>query len=290
MCETTCTEDYILTEIDWWEDEPEPEKTKTQEEKDAQYWQEIRDCGKPIRVWDAKTGCLKVIKHRRCKHYRDCRQCQQWRISEEYKKLLPFTNEARYLETSEDEAKKLVRKYGSNSVRRVPLEDGSVSLVIKTDDEIGQDFTHIELNKVSVNSVPLEEDRRVSGKLGVTPVVVKKEKEDDLDWDELEREAEKAKYTVEIHQRQMCFDFDSKDKNAPKDIQTLEKMVQAEVDIFENPSTGDKLQDAIYVCEQKTQEICEKYEMSFSFLIKRVIDIDIREVKWKWTLNKRKPA
>ena len=118
----------------------------------------------------------------------------------------------------------------------------------------------------------------------------KKEKEDDLDWDELEREAEKAKYTVEIHQRQMCFDFDSKDENAPKDIQALEKMVQAEVDIFENPSTGGKLQDAVYVCEQKTQEICLRYEMSFSFLVKRVIDIDIREVNWKWTLNKQKPA
>ena len=118
----------------------------------------------------------------------------------------------------------------------------------------------------------------------------KQEMDEEIDWDELTREAEEARYSAEIHQRPMCFDFDSKDKNAPKDVNQLEKMVQAEVDVCESPDTERELQDAISKCEIKTREICQRYEMSFSFLKERLIEVDTREIRWKWTLNKRKPT
>lgn len=256
--------------------------------KEELYWQEIKDCGKPMHKFDKKLGKLVVAYYRRCKHYKDCPKCGDYKKEQARSSLTNLIDTTKYIEGTEEEIKKFVRKYGTKKFHRIPLPDNRAAIIIDTEDEIGEVFTQDKLNKVIHHYIP-DDNRRVSGKLGVNVPVVKKEekKEEELNWDKIEEELDKEKHTCECHYREMSIDFDSNSKEAPQTIQDIQQMVEDEVDI-DNPDTKEKLQDAIFVCEQKVMDICHRYGMSFNFSCKKIEYIDIREVDWKWTKNKRK--
>jgi hypothetical protein len=250
--------------------------------KDEWYWKEIEECGKPISTWSRRDGGLKEV-NRRCKHYKDCHRCGSYKKQEESKFLTLFIDTTRYTEVSPDEKKKLVRKYGSDNVRCIPLDNGQVGIVIKTDDDVGEVFTNDIKNKLVDNCIPTD-GRRISGKLGKASVPVQPE----MSWDEIEKQAEDP--VIQCHYREMEIKYDSKDEGAPGNSDELTEMTRNEVEIYESPDTEEKLQDAQYLCEQKVSEICERYGMSFNFLVRKIDNLRISDVNWQWTANKRPPA
>ena len=87
----------------------------------------------------------------------------------------------------------------------------------------------------------------------------------------------------------MDIEYDSNNDNAPRNLKQLQDIVIEESEITENPDE-DTLQWAIYELEEKFKSVCERYGMSFSFVDVEYVSIDVDKIKWKWTLNKRKPT
>ncbi len=242
---------------------------------------EVANCGKPISIWDAKTGKMKTV-NRRCKRYSQCPKCAAYKKSLIEKELIPFVGDARFIIVSKEDEKKMARRY--DNYRRVAISDTHTAFVIESNDTtLGCEFTRANLELVTENSLP-QNGRQISGKLGIKKTVIEPGSFTADDWDEIEKEINDP--ILEVSYREFRIDYETDDKNAPKNIKELEAVVQAEIDFPHSPSTEGELQEGMYVLEMTTKKVCEKYDMSFSFLGKKVNYIRISEVEWEWLENK----
>lgn len=260
-------------------DAMEQYRIRRDETKAARIKKEVAECCKPITRFDPATGTLYEIKSRRCKRYEHCEICKKWKREQEYNIMVDLVGKTRFIEVDAEDEANLVRKYGSDNVRRVPIGKDRTAIIIQTDDEVGREFSMNDCRRLSRHAVPTD-NRRVSGKLG-TQVIAEKSEEIVLDWDEIEKEINDPE--IELSLREMDISYDSEDKAAPKNIKELQTIVEAETDITRSPENEKELREAVNKCELKVQEICIRFSMSFNFFRKTLINIRLSEVDWKWS-------
>lgn len=267
MCEQ---ESFLVVDIDW---ESEELFFDDEQSKEARRRQATAECGKPITRWDVKTGQLKWVRSRRCKNYDICPRCAEWKKQQELK-LLNKAREggnSKFLEIPLEDRAKFIRQYGKENVRIIPGDDGKCYCAVNTEDEIGEPLTLEHCRMMAKFAVPAD-NKRISGKLGTkTP---KEQEEDNI-------------FAATVEYREMVIDFGEEEKEqGPKSLRELEAVVTNEVDIDHSPQTEDELQWAIYCLEEKTREVCERYELSFYFLVKKQIQVELSEVYWSWAEKK----
>ncbi len=232
--------------------------------------QAVKDCGKPITVFDAEEGIFKEVK-RLCKHYDLCKTCPQIKIDKEFNRLSEYIDIAQIVDfENEKEAKNFIRSH--KKYRRLLSEGGRVRIVVITDEKVGKKMTFDDVRELSRLTIPIE-GHRPSGSLGKPVAPVKEEQQEN---------------EVVYHYREMRIEYNGKD--GPQNVRELQIMSQNELVLIltETPQTEEQLQWAIYTFEEKARSICQQYEMSFNFLVRKTKYINIKEVEWKW-LKKKKP-
>ena len=225
-----------------------------------------RDCGTWRFYFDPKTGVMKRYQHF-CKNSDICPVCAEREKSKVKETLMNLVGKRTIVISQEDE-KKLSRKLPIESYIRQPLEDNKTLFVIDNDIDLEELETEILKEEDCIELAEqtfLERGRRKSGKLDQKP---KSEPDGSL-----------------VEYREMKIEFDSPLPDAPKTWQELESKVRKEVEIDHSPTNEDELQYDLYLMEQKTKEICDRYKMSFNFLIPKKTYINVNEVAWNWIIE-----
>lgn len=231
----------------------------TREERTAQ-------CGKKFVRWNPKLGKF-TVRLQPCKNPDECEYCASVEKDKAHKAFLSFVG-LQYLEVSQDEEKTIARQFDILEYKRRPLENGRTLFIIETDKEVGQPLT-AELALQFSQRIELKPGRRASGKLGFVVVPPS-----DLP-------------TVDC--REMDIEFNSLVTDAPQTFEELEVIVQEEVEIYDTPQNLDQIQWYVYLLEEKTREVCFRYNMSFNFLVKKKYTVELNHVKWRWAEKKQKP-
>ena len=93
---------------------------------------------------------------------------------------------------------------------------------------------------------------------------------------------------VKVRVREYTANFDSEDPKAPKDVTELFRMMHKEVEIYRNPTDHKELWSGINSMQDKLEEICNRFDMSFRCIKVHQKEINLRDVDWKFTKRKRK--
>lgn len=224
----------------------------------------IKLCGKYISRWILERKVMVKYKNQ-CKE-RDCPFCQKFREGEMAIRLGGLVGMARVLRLPDDRsARETIESLGLEKEKylRIPVESNSITLVLDTDQEVGQILTD-ELAQQIAPLVNTPKGRKISGSLGKSLPIPKKE-ETNIPKDEIK--------TREFH-----IDFTGSNLDY-KDIQdyVLERTR------YMNPRTKYEMQ----TCADKLEEITEIAVgellgdcVKIHFLNQKVIRVNIDEIDW----------
>lgn len=223
----------------------------------------IKLCGKYISRWILERKVMIKYKNQ-CKE-RDCPDCQKFREGEMAIRFGGLVDAVRVVSLpNEEAARDITRELEKIQYIRFPRQDGRVTLVLDTDEEIGESLTD-ELAQEVAPLVNAPKGRKISGSLGKLQPIPKKE-ETNIPKDEIK--------TREFH-----IDFTGSNLDY-KDIQdyVLERTR------YMNPRTKYELQ----TCADKLEEITEVAVgellgdcAKIHFLNQKVIRVNIDEIDWR---------